>query len=270
MIELEDERPASSAAPGLMQQGSNPNRYLSESEVHNLIAMLQAGDSDYVMEVLKSMIPNVSVSSNLRYISTDNFEILQWLHANQAAVTAEQIDQLTAPVATPVTPLDFGYSQTDITSLTERHSPSEALRIVVDAAARFRATSASQSSSASPKPMLATTKAKALPPRPSRAEDCDSSEDSPDKPPSPDTDKPTYDPPDDQTPETLLETNEQTGQISRAVQNLAESQRVAFTLFYQEELSYQDIADVLQTSVSAVESLLFRARQTLRKKLSKP
>ena len=80
-------------------------------------------------------------------------------------------------------------------------------------------------------------------------------------------DKPDYEPPDSQTPETMLEADEQTWQISRAVQQLAESQRVAFTLFYQEELSYQDIAAVLQTSVSAVESLLFRARQTLRKKL---
>ncbi len=83
-------------------------------------------------------------------------------------------------------------------------------------------------------------------------------------------DKPDYDPPDFQTPGTLLETDEQSRQISRAVASLAESQRVAFTLHYQEELSYQEIAAVLQTSVSAVESLLFRARQTLRKKLPKP
>lgn len=83
-------------------------------------------------------------------------------------------------------------------------------------------------------------------------------------------DKPDYDPPDFETPGTLLETDEQSRQISRAVASLAESQRVAFTLHYQEELSYQEIAAVLQTSVSAVESLLFRARQTLRKKLPKP
>ncbi|MBC7571091.1 MAG: sigma-70 family RNA polymerase sigma factor [Spirosoma sp.] len=83
-------------------------------------------------------------------------------------------------------------------------------------------------------------------------------------------DKPDYDPPDFQTPGTLLETDEQSRQINRAVASLAESQRVAFTLHYQEELSYQEIAAVLQTSVSAVESLLFRARQTLRKKLPRP
>lgn len=77
-----------------------------------------------------------------------------------------------------------------------------------------------------------------------------------------------YDPPDFQTPETMLENDERIGHISRAVQSLAESQKVAFTLHYQEELSYQEIAAVMQTSVSAVESLLFRARQTLRKKLT--
>lgn len=77
-----------------------------------------------------------------------------------------------------------------------------------------------------------------------------------------------FDPPDFQTPETVLEASERTGLISRAVQALATSQRVAFTLHYQEELSYQEIAAVMQTSVSAVESLLFRARQTVRKKLT--
>jgi RNA polymerase sigma-70 factor (ECF subfamily) len=77
-----------------------------------------------------------------------------------------------------------------------------------------------------------------------------------------------YDPPDRQTPETVLEADERIRLINRAVQSLAESQKVAFTLHYQEELSYLEIAAVMQTSVSAVESLLFRARQALRKKLT--
>ena len=57
-------------------------------------------------------------------------------------------------------------------------------------------------------------------------------------------DGPAYDPPDRQTPETMLEADEQTQYISRAVASLAESQKVAFTLHYQEELSYQEIAAV--------------------------
>ncbi|MEZ0486571.1 RNA polymerase sigma factor [Fibrella aquatica] len=76
------------------------------------------------------------------------------------------------------------------------------------------------------------------------------------------------DPPDFQTPETVLEADERTQLINGAVQTLAESQKIAFTLHYQEELSYQEIAAVMQTSVSAVESLLFRARQTVRKRLT--
>lgn len=77
-----------------------------------------------------------------------------------------------------------------------------------------------------------------------------------------------FDPPDFQTPETVLQASECTQLIHQAVQRLAESQKVAFTLHYQEDLSYQEIADVMQTSVSAVESLLFRARQTVRKRLT--
>ncbi len=77
-----------------------------------------------------------------------------------------------------------------------------------------------------------------------------------------------HDPPDYQTPETMLEANERIRLINGAVHSLAESQKVAFTLHYQEDLSYQEIAAVMQTSVSAVESLLFRARQALRKKLT--
>ncbi|RYF61283.1 MAG: sigma-70 family RNA polymerase sigma factor [Cytophagaceae bacterium] len=83
-----------------------------------------------------------------------------------------------------------------------------------------------------------------------------------------DEDSERVDPPDFQTPDTVLQANERTQLINQAVQKLAESQKVAFTLHYQEELSYQEIADVMQTSVSAVESLLFRARQTLRKRLT--
>ncbi|WP_262490210.1 RNA polymerase sigma factor [Hymenobacter coccineus] len=48
---------------------------------------------------------------------------------------------------------------------------------------------------------------------------------------------------------------------------LPDAQQVAFTLRHEQELSYAEIAAVLGTSVPAVESLLFRARQTLRQYL---
>jgi RNA polymerase sigma-70 factor, ECF subfamily len=52
-----------------------------------------------------------------------------------------------------------------------------------------------------------------------------------------------------------------------AIDALPANQKVAFTLSKVEELSNTEIAEILQTSVSSVESLLFRAKANLRKKL---
>ena len=49
--------------------------------------------------------------------------------------------------------------------------------------------------------------------------------------------------------------------------DLPENQRAALLLNRLEDLSYQEIADVLAVSVGAVKSLLHRARNTLRKRL---
>jgi RNA polymerase sigma-70 factor (ECF subfamily) len=49
---------------------------------------------------------------------------------------------------------------------------------------------------------------------------------------------------------------------------LPEEQRTAVVLRRYEEMPYEEIAVVLETTVPAVKSLLFRARQTLREKLS--
>lgn len=50
---------------------------------------------------------------------------------------------------------------------------------------------------------------------------------------------------------------------------LPENQRAALLLRVNDGLSYQDISEVLGVSFSSVESLLFRARQTLRQHLKK-
>jgi RNA polymerase sigma-70 factor (ECF subfamily) len=52
-----------------------------------------------------------------------------------------------------------------------------------------------------------------------------------------------------------------------AIDTLPANQKVAFTLSKVEELSNMEIAEILHTSVSSVESLLFRAKANLRKKL---
>jgi len=55
--------------------------------------------------------------------------------------------------------------------------------------------------------------------------------------------------------------------LHMALDSLPAKQRTAFILREYEDLSYNEIADILQSSLSSVESLLFRARQNLRKKL---
>ena len=57
--------------------------------------------------------------------------------------------------------------------------------------------------------------------------------------------------------------------IDAAIANLPESQRLAVILRRYEELSYEEIAETLDQSVSAVKSLLFRARTELRASLSR-
>lgn len=70
------------------------------------------------------------------------------------------------------------------------------------------------------------------------------------------------------TPFEQLENNDRQRALNLALQKLAESQRVAFTLSNYDDLSYQQIAEVMNTSVSAVESLIFRARSNLKKHLA--
>jgi RNA polymerase sigma-70 factor (ECF subfamily) len=78
-----------------------------------------------------------------------------------------------------------------------------------------------------------------------------------------------HEPVDFQHPGVALDRKEQAALLFKMIDQLPENQKVAFTLHKTEELSYQEIADVMKLSVSAVESLLFRARQNLRKLLEK-
>lgn len=56
--------------------------------------------------------------------------------------------------------------------------------------------------------------------------------------------------------------------IDEALASLPEEQRTAMILRRYEEMPYDDIAEVLGTTVPAVKSLLFRARESLRVKLA--
>ena len=57
--------------------------------------------------------------------------------------------------------------------------------------------------------------------------------------------------------------------IEDAILQLPETQRMALVLRRYEQLSYEQIAEVLDLSVPAVKSVLFRARSELRSRLSK-
>jgi RNA polymerase sigma-70 factor (ECF subfamily) len=55
--------------------------------------------------------------------------------------------------------------------------------------------------------------------------------------------------------------------IEEAITELPEAQRTALLLYREEELSYEDICQVLGCSLSATKSLIHRARATLKAKL---
>ena len=67
-------------------------------------------------------------------------------------------------------------------------------------------------------------------------------------------------------PESLLQ-RELEGKIAQALAELPENQRTALLLCRQDELSYEEIAEVLDCSLSATKSLIHRGRETLKEKL---
>jgi len=75
--------------------------------------------------------------------------------------------------------------------------------------------------------------------------------------------------PDFQHPGVSLDNKERSKLLFKAIDQLPENQKVAFTLHKLEGLSYRDISEVLNTTVSAVESLMSRANGNLRKQLEK-
>jgi RNA polymerase sigma-70 factor (ECF subfamily) len=70
-------------------------------------------------------------------------------------------------------------------------------------------------------------------------------------------------------PDASLLEQELQNAIDAAIANLPETQRLAVILRRYEELSYEEIAETLDQSVSAVKSLLFRARTELRQSLNR-
>ena len=63
--------------------------------------------------------------------------------------------------------------------------------------------------------------------------------------------------------------NEQMEQLRTAIGHLKDEQRTALVLYTFEDFSYQQIADVMQCSLSKVESLIFRAKKNLSKEIKR-
>ena len=70
-------------------------------------------------------------------------------------------------------------------------------------------------------------------------------------------------------PDILYEKKEQQQLIKKALKRLPENQRLALTLVTYQELSYEEISEILQCSVGAVKSLIHRARQNMKNLLIK-
>jgi RNA polymerase sigma-70 factor (ECF subfamily) len=85
-----------------------------------------------------------------------------------------------------------------------------------------------------------------------------------------DGNEPLYEVPDFHHPGVAMDQKENAARLFKAIDQLPENQKTAFTLHKLEDLSYQEISEVLQVSVAAVESLMHRAKQNLRKALTEP
>lgn len=81
--------------------------------------------------------------------------------------------------------------------------------------------------------------------------------------------EPEFELPDFNHPGVSLDRKENAAKLFKAISELPGNQRVAFTLHKLEDLSYQEVSEVMNTSVPAVESLMHRAKQNLRKILEK-
>ncbi len=70
-------------------------------------------------------------------------------------------------------------------------------------------------------------------------------------------------------PDILYEKKERQQLIKKTLKQLPENQRLALTLVTYQELSYEEISDILNCTTGAVKSLIHRARQNMKKLLIK-
>jgi RNA polymerase sigma-70 factor (ECF subfamily) len=93
------------------------------------------------------------------------------------------------------------------------------------------------------------------------ADSLDATPTDPDQPPRQYEDAKTF------APDEAAQQNELAGKIEEALAALPENQRTAIILFQRQEMSYEEIGEVLGTSLSATKSLIHRGRETLKERL---
>lgn len=76
-----------------------------------------------------------------------------------------------------------------------------------------------------------------------------------------------HDPPDFVHPGIKAERKEDAEKLFKALEKIPTNQKTAFILNKMEMLSYQEVADIMEVSTNAVDSLLQRARKNLKKQL---
>ena len=69
------------------------------------------------------------------------------------------------------------------------------------------------------------------------------------------------------SPENILEKSELQQIVQEAINSLPAKQKTAIILSRYEELSYKEISKIMELGLSAVESLIFRAKESLAKRL---
>jgi RNA polymerase sigma factor (sigma-70 family) len=77
-----------------------------------------------------------------------------------------------------------------------------------------------------------------------------------------------HDPPDFNHPGVALDNKEKAAILFKAIEKLPETQKIAFTLHKIEGLSYQEVSQIMNSTLSSVESLLHRAKNNLKKHLT--
>ena len=70
-------------------------------------------------------------------------------------------------------------------------------------------------------------------------------------------------------PGVILEQKENAKSLFKVIDTLPDNQKTAFILSFIEDLPRQEVADIMEISLKAVESLLQRAKKNLREKLEK-